>query len=406
MRRVDYTLRWLDTRWLDEKKADEPIKRLWQQVQEARDARDDDKAVNLCLRFLKRTDSSPDHAVLGLAYCYLGETYRLMGIHRCQEAVDAFSNARLHFALDGKQIAGDRNKGVAYWSMAIIYESLPDEWNTAMRHFHSASTSIEKTAKQARERDLDALAKELDEIGREIDQDHDALQWQQAVGDPKVEALANTLVATETRLKELVVRGDQLLEEVSSLSDQVSKATLNSTDAAEQALYAARAAGNAQRAADSTCGKIGQAAERTVQSAIEASAQVQGAADQAVEAALAANANIARVEEAIRRLEQIADRLRTPAHPPDSSSLLIVPATLTTAAKPGDYFAVQGNGKDRRANLEGEYEWIAESNKDPIIYHFRRINNQILLVPVEQGEDEERPVQLSGQIVGVLRKVS
>ena len=417
MRGVDYTLGWLDRQWLDDKKADEPVKRLWQQVQEARDANDDDKAISLCQRFLKRTDSSPDHAVLGLVYCYLGETYRRMGIHRCQEAADAFGNARLHFTLDGNRVASGRNRGIAYWSMAIVYESLPDKWNTALRYFQSASQSIEETSKLARERNLDDLAKELGEIGRLIDEDHDALQWQQAAGDPRVQALANTLVATEARLEELAARGDQLLEKVTNLSDQLSdltaktlrsaeKATLESIDAAKQALYAARAAGGAQKAADSTSRKIGKAAEQTILAATAASEQIRGVAQQATEATRSNSANIDRVDEAIRRLEQIADQTQVPAKPSDSASLLIVPAALTTAAKPGDYFAVQGNGKDREAILEGEYEWIAESKEDPIIYHFRRINNQILLVPVEQGEDEERPVQLSGQIVGVLRKVS
>jgi uncharacterized protein with HEPN domain len=391
----------------------EPVELLWEQVQRARDAKDADKAIALCQRFLQRSDSSPDHAALGLACCYLGETYRLMGIHRSEEAADAFGNARLHFSMDDKLITSSRNRGIAHWSTAIVYESLPDQWNTALSHFQAASRSIQESIKRAQDRNLDELVEQLKDIERRIGEDHDALQWKQLAAEPKIKVMVDQLEAAERRLEELLERGQQLLKKVDELSGQVAEdagvsiqsaeeAAQNATKAAKQALYAARAAGSIKEAADNTSRKIGKAAEKTIQETVEAAEQIERLVQRADQESLANSERIERVERVLDRLEQIPGQMQTPW---DSDSLLIVPAALTGAARPGDYFAVQRNGNDRETILDGEYEWIAEAEDGPI-YHFRRINDQILLVPVEQGKDEERPVQLPGQIVGVLRKVS
>ncbi len=416
MRVVDYTLKWLDKQWLEDKKPMEPIALLWEQVQRARDAKDSDKAIALCQRFLQTGGRGPDHSALGLACCYLGETYRLMGIHRCEEAADAFGKARQHFAMDDKVISKNRNRAIAHWSTAIVYESLPDRWTAALSHFQAASRSIDESTKRARERDMDDLVSELEDIGRRIGEDHDALQWKQLSAEPKIKVMVDQLAAAERRLEELITRGEQWLKQVDDISGQITEdagisiqsaeeAAQNATKAAKQALYAARAAGSIQKAADNTSRKIGKAAEKTIQETVEAAERIESVVQQVTQASLANSDRIERVEKVLSRLEQVVQQAQIPADTKESASLLIVPAAHAGAAQPGDYFAVQGNGNDRETILDGEYEWIEEAEDGPI-YHFRRINNQILLVPVEPGKDEERPVQLPGQIVGVLRKVS
>jgi len=291
----DHTLDWLDST------ADDRTTQLLPQIKEARLEHRYQQASRLCLNFIQQADEQSQHAELGLVYCQLGEIYRLQGVHYYREAADAFDKARVHLTLAGKP-ASNRNKGIAYWSQAIVLEQMPGQWNTALRHYQSGLDCIEheldrtKSSSSLPQSKRAKLLQELGEISKLLSEDYDRLLEQQVLGDPKMVALTRKLAAAEERitaagqrLKALADQNTDMLAQLQLLvttmttaAEKAEEAALVATKATEQAYFAARAAGTASDAADSASRKTTSAANRieSATSRIESKVQeIQAVAD-------------------------------------------------------------------------------------------------------------------------------
>jgi prefoldin subunit 5 len=235
--------------WLDQKSDDRTVQVL-SQVQQEWDGHHYPEAIRLCEHLVKRAEELQQHTGQGLAFCYLGETYRLMGVQHHQDAVEAFGKARVHFSLDGTP-ASNRNKSIAYWSLAMVLEQLPARWNDALRYYQSALDTIQRELDEIQSQsapprtDRVRLARELSDIRQLISEDQESLLRQQTMGDSKIVGLVRQLVAAERRFAEAEERVKELVE-------RAEKAAIVATKAAEQGYYAARAAQAVRTASDST----------------------------------------------------------------------------------------------------------------------------------------------------------
>jgi tetratricopeptide (TPR) repeat protein len=243
----EHALQWLD------REPNDPTSQALVQIQEEWNANHFPAAIRLCEHLVKRAEELQQHDSQGIAYCYLGETYRLMGIHQYQNAVEAFGKARVHFSLDGTP-ASNRNKGIAYWSLAMTLEQLPSHWNDALRYYQSALDTIERELDEIRSQSAPPrshrarLVQELGDIRQLIAEDQENLLRQQTMGDPKIVGLMRQLVAAEHRFQEAEKRVIELVE-------RTEKAALVATKATQHAYFAAQAANAVQTASDSVSRK-------------------------------------------------------------------------------------------------------------------------------------------------------
>jgi tetratricopeptide (TPR) repeat protein len=288
----EHTLRWLD------RTSDDHTSQALSQIQEEWDAHNYPKALRLCEHLIKRAEELQQHASQGLAYCHIGETYRLMGIQHYQDAVEAFGRARVHFSLDGTS-ASNRNKGIAYWSLAMVLEQLPGHWNNALRFYQSALDTIQRELDETKSQsappraDRAHLVRELGAIQHLVAEDQENLLRQQTMGDPKIIGLMRQLVAAEHRFQ-------QAEERVREMIERAEKAAVVATKATQHAYYAARAARAVQTASDSVS-----------RQALHAARHV----DQAI---ILMDQSAQRLQAAAERLEAVARR--TAATSQDSSS--------------------------------------------------------------------------------------
>jgi tetratricopeptide (TPR) repeat protein len=243
----EHTLQWLDFG------ADEHSDQELSKIQREWDADHFPEALRLCERLLKRAEGLQLQDSQGLAYCLLGETYRLMGVYHYQDAAEAFGKARVQFALGGAP-ASNRNKGIAYWSLAMILEQSPGHWDDALRNYQSALETIQRELREIESQsalprsDRDRLASELGDIERLIAEDQENLLRQQRLGDPKMTSLMRQLVAAEHRFEEAEKRVIEMVE-------RSEKAAAVATKATQHAYFAARAAQAVQAASDNTSRK-------------------------------------------------------------------------------------------------------------------------------------------------------
>jgi tetratricopeptide (TPR) repeat protein len=240
----EHTLQWLD------QKSDDRTGQLLSQIQQEWDGNHYPEAIRLCEHLIKRAEELQQHANQGLAYCYLGETYRLMGVQHHQDAVEAFGKARVHFSLDGKP-ASNRNKSIAYWSLATVLEQSPARWNDALRYYQSAIDTIQRELDEIQSQsaspktDRARLTRELSDIHHLITEDQENLLRQQTMGDSKIVGLVRQLTAAEQRFGEAEERVKELVE-------RAEKAAIVATKATQHAYSAARAAQAVRTASDST----------------------------------------------------------------------------------------------------------------------------------------------------------
>lgn len=240
----EHTLQWLD------RTSDDRTGQVLSQIELEWDGHHYPEAIRLCEHLIKRAEELQQHAGQGLAYCYLGETYRLMGVQHHQDAVEAFGKARVHFSLEGTP-ASNRNKAIAYWSLAMVLEQLPARWNDALRYYQSAVDTVQRELDEVRSQsapprtDRARLARELGEIRHLISEDQESLLRQQTMGDSKIVGLVRQLISAERRFAEAEQRVQELVL-------RAEKAAIVATKATEQAYYAARAAQAVQTASDST----------------------------------------------------------------------------------------------------------------------------------------------------------
>jgi tetratricopeptide (TPR) repeat protein len=240
----EHTLQWLDL------KSDDRTGQVLSQIQQEWDGHHYPEAIRLCEHLIKRAEELQQHTGQGLAYCYLGETYRLMGVQHHQDAVEAFGKARVHFSLEGTP-ASNRNKSIAYWSLAMVLEQLPARWNDALRYYQSALDTIQRELDEIQSQsapprtDRARLARQLSDIRHLISEDQESLLTQQTMGDSKIVGLVRQLIAAERRFAEAEERVKELVE-------RAEKAAIVATKATEQAYYAARAAQAVRTASDST----------------------------------------------------------------------------------------------------------------------------------------------------------
>lgn len=418
MRPLDYTLRWLKIQ------EDKRTIQLQHQIAEARKANRNQEIIRLCENLTRQAEQSHDHGVLGLAYAYLGETMRLMGPHHYEDALNAFGNARLHYSLDKPEPYGNLNKAIAYWSSAVVLDQMPDRWNDAARQYESALFHIKKLRQEAKERDLDKLTKELGVLQTLIEEDWNTLIRQQAIGDPKIESLIRLLTASEEQLRALTEKavkglsdtGDLLLGQTKELIEQTVSATDQSIRAAmeatQKAYFAVKSVGGIENAADSASRKF-QAVEGAVHAVAQASAQALKAANTAHDASLRTVAAANQLKGTAEQIRDIGGRVTQLAAFSDSLPLLIVPITQATELQPGDCLAVQRNGGNRETLLQGQYAWETEKPEPPLYFFKRTAGDKIILVQgqdeIESKEGQEadkgKPIELPGQIIGILRKV-
>jgi tetratricopeptide (TPR) repeat protein len=280
----EHTLQWLDH------ESDDRTGQVLSQVRQEWDGHHYPEAIHLCEHLIERAEELQQHLGQGLAYCYLGETYRLMGVQHHQDAVEAFGRARVHFSLDGTA-ASNRNKSIAYWSLAMVLEQLPARWNDALRYYQSALDTIQRELEEVQSQsasprnDRARLARQLTDIQHLVREDQANLLRQQTMGDSKLVGLVRELAATEHRLGEAEERIKELVE-------RAEKAAIVATKATEQAYYAARAAQAVRTASDSTSRQALHAArhiDQLIKLMDRSMQRLQGAVDR-IEAATGATA--------------------------------------------------------------------------------------------------------------------
>jgi len=278
----EHALQWLD------QESDDPTGHALMQIREEWNANHYPEAIRLGEHLVKRAEELQQHGSQGIAYCYLGETYRLMGIHQYQNAVEAFGKARVHFSLDGTP-ASNRNKGIAYWSLAMTLEQLPSHWNDALRYYQSALDTVQRELDEIRSQSAPPrshrarLVQELSEVRHLIAEDQENLLRQQTMGDPKIVGLMRQLVAAEQRFQEAEQR-------VSELVERTEKAALVATKATQHAYFAAQAAKAVQNASDSAS-----------RQALHAARHIGRAVDQLERSAQSLQAAVVRIEAAANR---------------------------------------------------------------------------------------------------------
>lgn len=239
----EHTLQWLD------RASDDLTSQALPQIQNAWDAHQYSQALRLCEHLITRANELQQHDSQGLGACYLGETYRLMGTHHYQDAVEAFGRARVLFSLGGSP-ASNRNKGVAYWSLAMVLEQISGHWNDALRFYQAALDTVHSELDEIQSQSAPPRANrarlvgELSRIQQLITEDQENLLRQQAMGDPKIIGLMRQLAAAEHRFQEAE-------ERVRKMVERVEKAAVVATQATQHAYYAARAAQAVQTASDS-----------------------------------------------------------------------------------------------------------------------------------------------------------
>lgn len=224
MRAPDYSIAWLDTM------AAGRLEPLLRQVDQARAARNYPEAARLCQNFIQRTNNSSQHDQMGLVYCYLGEVYRMMGASHSQMAAEAFGKARLRFALDSSMPAATRNKGVAYWSLAVVQEGRPEEWDDALRNYQSALDSIQGARDQSRLRRLGDHVKELERIASLIEEDYNALLKQIAMGDPKLGGAVRALEDAGEAARQLVQEVEATRASTDQLMERLERASAGAAE--------------------------------------------------------------------------------------------------------------------------------------------------------------------------------
>ena len=174
----EHTLQWLDFG------TDEHSGQELSRIRQEWDADHFPEALRLCEQLVKRAEGLQVQDGQGLAYCFLGETYRLMGVYHYQDAAEAFGKARVQFALAGTPTS-NRNKGIAYWSLAMILEQSPGHWDDALRHYQSALETIQHELREIESQsalpktDRDKIISELGNIERLIAEDQENLLRQQ-----------------------------------------------------------------------------------------------------------------------------------------------------------------------------------------------------------------------------------
>jgi tetratricopeptide (TPR) repeat protein len=250
----EHTLQWLDLG------VDTHSEQELSKIQREWDADHFPEALRLCEQLLKRAEGLQLQESQGLAYCFLGETYRLMGVYHYQDAAEAFGKARVQFALDGTPTS-NRNKGIAYWSLGMIFEQSPGHWDEALRNYQSALETIQRELREIESQsalprsDRDRIASELGKIERLITEDQENLLGQQRLGDPKMISLMRQLVAAEHRFQEAEKRMREMVE-------RAEKAAMIATKATQHAYFAARASQAVQAASDNTSRKALHATRR------------------------------------------------------------------------------------------------------------------------------------------------
>jgi tetratricopeptide (TPR) repeat protein len=193
----EHTLQWLD------RTSDDRTVQVLSQIEQEWDGHHYPEAIRLCEHLIKRAEELQQHVGQGLAYCYLGETYRLMGVQHHQDAIEAFGKARVHFSLEGTP-ASIRNKAIAYWSLAMVLEQLPARWNDALRYYQSAVDTIQRELDEVRSQstpprtDRARLTRELGEIRHLISEDQESLLRQQTMGDSKIVGLVRSTVLSSS----------------------------------------------------------------------------------------------------------------------------------------------------------------------------------------------------------------